>query len=174
MTPAVRGNPPPFAPARHKLGFSPHCGVQTTVSTDVLIDLNNTMNCPDNLFLLQLYININSLDRNVQKQSKTMDANWKCHVTSVTAHIVAVHILSPATIYIDPHGTYCRRLAHIVAGDNMCRDWRYFQTSSLATICAVNVSIYCRRGRCVKVFEYVPPLSLSLSLSYCFFLTCGF
>ena len=50
-------------------------GVQTTVSTDVLIDYSNAMSCPDQRFLLQLYIQINRLDRNVQKRSKTMNAN---------------------------------------------------------------------------------------------------
>ena len=59
----------------HWMQAKPLCGVQTTVSTDVLIDCNNAMSCPDQLFLLQLYIKINSLDRNVQKRSKTMDAN---------------------------------------------------------------------------------------------------
>ena len=31
------------------------------------------------------------------------------------------HMLSPATMYVDVHGTYCRRMAYIVAGDNICR-----------------------------------------------------
>ena len=47
----------------------------------------------------------------------------------VTVHIVVLYILSSATICTDPHCTYCRPSAHIVAdkkvvhivvGDNMC------------------------------------------------------
>ena len=69
LTPAVRGEPHHLPLHDTNLG-SPPTGVQTTISTDVPIDFNNVMNCPDNLFLLQLYIKINTLDRNVQKRSK--------------------------------------------------------------------------------------------------------
>ena len=40
----------------------------------------------------------------------------------VTAYIVVVHILSPATIYVCINSIYCRLPAYIDAGDNMNRE----------------------------------------------------
>ena len=40
----------------------------------------------------------------------------------VTAYIVVLHRLSPATIYVKVYSTYCHQNTYIVAGDNICRN----------------------------------------------------
>ena len=47
--------------------------------------------------------------------------DWRMrHV--VTAYIVVLHRLSPATIYVKVYSTYCHQNTYIVAGDNICRN----------------------------------------------------
>ena len=43
-------------------------------------------------------------------------------VPCVTAYIVVLHRLSPATIYVKVYSTYCHQNTYIVAGDNICRN----------------------------------------------------
>ena len=50
----------------------------------------------------------------------------------VAADIVAEHILPPATICVDVHGTYCRRLAHIFA--EKYRRWRQYLPTFTAQV----------------------------------------
>ena len=59
---------------------------------------------------------------------------------SVAAYIVSEHILLPATIYVDVHGTYCHRTAYIVA-DNICWVLRHILSP---------VVTYCRRRQCMQ------------------------
>ena len=41
------------------------------------------------------------------------------HSQPAATYIVAGHILSPATVYGDVHGTYCRQTEYIVADEYM-------------------------------------------------------
>ena len=74
---------------------------------------------------------------------------------SVAAYIVSEHILLPATIYVDVHGTYCRRTVYIVA-DNICWVLRHI-LSPVGTYCRLSSHIVagdsvCRNRRvCLKV-----------------------
>ena len=57
---------------------------------------------------------------------------------------LAAYILSPATAYVDVHGTYCRRTAYIVAGDNICQVLRHI-LSPAVTYCHSFVPLHRRR-----------------------------
>ena len=78
-------------------------------------------------------------------------------MSTFTAHIVTGRrILSPI-IYAGFYGTYCLLSSHIVAGDSVCSNRRVclqvvgedgggggYSICRTATICALNVVVYCR------------------------------